>query len=250
MLTNIDLQMFAEEEGFDAMSNFTDWVSEGEEIEEDTSIADEQEDEEVEEAEEELEETEEIQDVEDKEIKKDVKSNPKQQQKRPLTKQEHALIQLKKQNKALKESFEQRLMALENRESERNYDVKKKELINAYTSKGYDEDLAIELAEEKIEKEKLRNEITSFKSELEALKNGVQYQHDIKTQAEQSILYKQAKAQKSKVDTLSQSKPTGSPIKMTSEQKRVWGMIQNAAQKGQSWAQGIKLQEWLKDWDK
>lgn len=239
MLNKLNLQLFAmdeEETENNPFANFEDFVSQ----EEEDDSADEQ----MEEAEDE--EQEEVEEEQQEELEETPKQKKQDKPKKEMSKTEYALVQAKKENKSLKEvikSLDSRLANIEKSESERSLERKKKDLVATYIDKGFDEDEAEARASEVIEKDVLKNDIQILKTQLQELLGGQQSSYDAKVQTEQSLLYKQAKAQRSKVDATTAGTTVEQTFKMTPQQKKDWEAIQRTP-----WGKSMSKKDFLKSW--
>ena len=242
-LLNMNLQLFAEddEEDNNPFSNFEDFVASDEE--EDSSEPADEQDEYIEEEEEEL------PFEEEEEPKKEQKKQPKRPEatadegKKQLSKQEYALVQEKRKNKDLvgmMKTLMEEVASLKNSENERTIEKKKTQYVQSYLEDGYDELSATRMAEKDLKIDSINSEIGNLRKMVEEVQKGTISTYETKTQAEQAMLYKQAKAKQSKVDTIANT--SGSEgVKLTPEQKRDWEAYKKAP-----WGQGKSLKEFLK----
>lgn len=247
-LFEIDLQLFAKDEEDDnnPFSNFEDFVGDDEPEEELLDDADEQEqDEESDELAYEEEETLETEEP----IKQHKKNVVKKadvatlEGKKTLSKQEYALVQEKRKNKdllSMMQTLMQEVQGLKNSENERTVERKRSQYIQSYMESGYDEVSANTMADKDIKIDSITGEIGNLKKAIEDMQKGNQSTYETKTQAEQAILYRQAKAKQSKVDAIANT-TTADKVSLTAEQKKDWEAFRKAP-----WGQGKSLKEFLK----
>ena len=249
----IDLQLFADgaaDEGFNAFSNLEEFVGGSEEAE-DIEVEEEEEIEIEDEAESEEEETDvETEDEPDATAKKPAKKVDTEEPKKPMSKQEYALVQEKRKNKdilKLVESLVNEVKELKGAETERSQAKKKETLITKYIEQGYEEAAATMFADKDMKIDSVSSEVESLKKMFEELASGKQSSFDTKTQAEQTMLYKQGKAQKVKTETTA-TPDTRETVKMTAEMKKdyekakktPWGKTMSASAFAKSWKESFQ----------
>jgi hypothetical protein len=226
---NIVVEGEENDEGNNPLENFEDFVNEGEKPEETAE-----------------ETTEEAVTEEEPEQQEKVKVPAKPIDKLPASeKEEHAWGKVKKENTILKaenakllsgfEALEARLASLENTESTRGLETKKAQYKQSYIDMEISEAVAERMAERDIRLDKLEAERTAEKKQPEKSKA------DIRTQTEQSMLYRMNKSQKAKAE-LPVSQQTNT-VRMTAEQKRVYDMAKKT-----SWGKDMKASEFIKSY--
>jgi hypothetical protein len=230
MAENIEEVVVEGEEGAEEsnpLSNLEEFVSEGEATQATEEVIEEV-----------------ITEEENPEVKEAVKIPAKLPEIPASEKEEHAWGKVKKENTLLKaenakllsgfEALEARLAALENTESTRGLESKKAQYVQSYIDDGFEAPVAAKMAERDIRADRLEMELTSLKKQPEKSKA------DIRTQTEQSMLYKMQKGQQAKVEL--PNSPQSTAVRMTPEQKKVYDMAKKT-----SWGKDIKASDFIKD---
>lgn len=179
----------------------------------------------------EQEETEEIEQIEEK---------PKQK----ISKETHALIAQKRENKQLKDTLkaiESRMAAIEKQRADESFETKRKRLQKSYVDKGFDADVAKDFAEKDIRHDRQEAEINALKKQIEGLLSSNQSIAEVKTKTEQEILYKQQKAKQAKAD-IGTTPPKKDVVQMTAREKAAFEIAKKSP-----WGNGLTAKQFLED---